>query len=358
MKKIFVVLACVAMLFSFASCDNNSGSSANLNRVAMAADAMTQLNAAISKIAADADFVYDQDNITSKVEYVDNTHANIVITIAEPTTPSGSSYIEGTVTIALTGDAFKDKETSHETTLKEAVISTNLTLTDAVYNQYSFSVNGKVSVDGKLTITAPVAASQGVAEKAGSAAIAGATAVSFSDTVAISADGGVDTKAVFERADITSTEAAEAAAQKAAEAKVKEFVAAIQTGLGSSSAYAINSEKTGITVTAANVIDTDKAAVMTLTGTVGGTTGAYTLNVTKATIGKIEDVTDYGTLDFSQATVTVTVAQGESIGLTTDDGTIAGATAAAKPTSGLTVTVTGTVKLGDYSVQIAATSAN
>ncbi len=328
MKKIFVVLACVAMLFSFASCDNNSGSSANLNRVAMAADAMTQLNAAISKIAADADFVYDQDNITSKVEYVDNTHANIVITIAEPTTPSGSSYIEGTVTIALTGDAFKDKETSHETTLKEAVISTNLTLTDAVYNQYSFSVNGKVSVDGKLTITAPVAASQGIAEKAGSAAIAGATAVSFSDTVAISADGGVDTKAVFERAGITSSEAAAEAAQKAAQAAAKATAESLLAADTATATYDDTEDE--LTLTISDITGVDGNVTITIPGTFEGSESTYAFEASGAAV--LTDITiDEGKLVFAGFAVEVTC------GATAADGT--GASVSALEITATSVTV-------------------
>ena len=40
MKKILVILACVAMLFSFASCDNNNGGAASdyLNKVQVAGD--------------------------------------------------------------------------------------------------------------------------------------------------------------------------------------------------------------------------------------------------------------------------------------------------------------------------------
>ena len=353
MKKILVILACVAMLFSFASCDNGSGSAVTTSSAYRAADVLKPvfgddamksngLLAAIGTAASEEDAQISATSATVVVEAADLTGISDAL--------GSNRLVSSNISFTINKDAATD--TDQKTAITSASVNGSITYVDVFYDEHTVTINGAVDMAGTFAYTAAT-------DQTPASAAISITSLSLPETVSISADGsGADTKTVFEIAGITSTEAAEAAAQKAAEAKVKEFVAAIQTGLGSSSTYAINSEKTGITVTAANVIDTDKAAVMTLTGTVGGTTGAYTLNVTKATIGKIEDVTDYGTLDFSQATVTVTVAQGESIGLTTDDGTIAGATAAAKPTSGLTVTVTGTVKLGDYSVQIAATSAN
>ena len=354
MKKIFVVLACVAMLFSFASCDNNSGSSANLNRVAMAAEAMKQLNTAITTAAGSSG-----DFADAEVKYVDDTHADIVITIKNnASVGSGApsmNYVEGTVTISLTGDAFGEKDTTSKTTqLKEATISTDLTFTDAVFNQYSFSVNGKVAVNGTLTITKPVAATEKTEAVAGKAAVAGVTKVQFSDTVAISADGGVDTKAVFEKAGITSSEAQAAADQKKAETAAKAFVADLVSkfteGTKSIAAGAYDDEAKTITVTVSGVDASglNQNVEVVLSGVEAASEAnddsAYDVTWTSAAVTKLEGITDYETLEFTGVGVTGT--------LTTSVATLS-STSAFTSTEGLTIAID-SVKLGSYTVDLAA----
>ncbi len=313
MKKIFVVLACVAMLFSFASCDDGSGSSAAFNSLALAVDQIKAINSTIGDLAGKQYVEVGK----AEVKYVDDTHANIVITIAPASSGYSSQGLEGTITIALTGEAFKDKETSHETTLTEGTISTDLKYTDALYNEYTFSVNGKVGIDGKLTITAPVKDKDGKVTSEGKAVITGATkdGFAFSNTVSINANGGVDAKTVLEKAGLDSVEdiaaaeeTAKADATKAAKAFAEALSKAMQEATKSSAASKIVNDGTGDNATITVDVTGDNAAT--------GVAVEFGVTITATQSGSSYEVTVGDVADEKSVTVTISTGDYKSIKLT------------------------------------------
>ena len=342
MKKILVILACVAMLFSFASCDNGSGSAVTTSSAYRAADVLKPvfgdeemksngLLAAIGTAASEED------------AQISATSATVVVEAGDLTGISGTigtnRLVSSNISFTINKDAATD--TDQKTAITSASVNGSITYVDAFYDEHTVTINGAVDMAGTFAYTA-------AKDQTPASAAISITSLSLPETVSISADGsGADTKTVFEIAGITSTEAAEAAAQKAAAGYVKTIAAALEKGT-----FAV-AAKDSFTLTATNAINSQNAVLTA--SKVTAADGKLVLTAAEYAIADIEAATDE-TLSFSEATITIapkTATESFTITGNSPDTELTSGTITA-PAGGFTVTITGTVTLDGVDVVLTA----
>ena len=319
MKKIMVILACVAMLFSFASCDNGStAASAKISDSYLAGQVIGKVFGtggvlessftAIETAAKGADATVTSTSVSAEVP-------------AAITLDSGLTLVSSDFSFTLentdqgTADAPK-------TAITAGRIDGTVVFFDAMRNDYTVNINGNVDVKGTLSI----------ATKDGKSTVSAVTVtgVALPETISITINGNaVDNEIAFSAGKITSAEEkAAAAAQTAANAFITELKAADQTKIadktGGGKDVAFADEKLTIKLT----ID-EKTVTMAIPGTLEGSGSSY--NFTKGTGAiTIADVTlDEGVLALSDIAVTTvsataTAADGTGIAVATLSGITVG----------------------------------
>ena len=279
MKKILVILACVAMLFSFASCNDGSSVASSLNPTAAAAG------------------LFEEADITTMLSSLGTTFAAADVDV------SGVAADRATFTISddTTGNRLsltvvKEAESADKAAtwgengkIGEATIDASMTVTDPAYIDRTLSFNGKIVIDGTLTTV----------EKDGTASIAITTAT-LSDEMNIYVDGQkANTVEVYEAVGIDSAE--KVAAKGVAKAYVDK----------------INEAYTTASATAANFVVADSNDKVTVTLKDVTAEGTHKVNVTITIPGKFgdgEDKTKGGTFTPDSTKVSISSVATEDLG--------------------------------------------
>ena len=195
MKKILVILACVAMLFSFASCDNNNGGAADyINRAKLASDAMAIIKTELDKGAA----------LTGWTLVADGNNAAKATYAFEASSDYETGYLVGEVTVRFASE----KAATTAQTITEASISTEGMKFYKGDGIYDFAVSGPLAVTAG-TLTVPEG------EAAPTVADVDINTDNYSEQLSFDLFGSVATADVFKAGKITSAEqaAADALAQ-------------------------------------------------------------------------------------------------------------------------------------------------
>ena len=303
MKKIMVILACVAMLFSFASCDDSPSGPA-VDTDVMAADVLKAF-ADVSTSGFDTAFAAGEVTEVTGEQAADKT-ATVKYSVAVPASTAGALRVTG-------GElAFTLNTTGASTTISSATMEGSVNIVVGAYEKHTIYYNGAVTLTG-ITTTVTAATTSAPA----SATVDGTlSAIALSEKAAITVDGGsVNNAVVFEQSGLEALEVAE----------VKADVATLQTALlaalKNADAYTVAADK--LTVVAEDALGEGVDATLVIAGETEGTTftvaaeDAYTLTVSG--------------FDFSKAEIAVT-------GLTTI--TVDETVTAPNPTA---VAITGTV---------------
>ena len=314
MKKILVILACVAMLFSFASCDNNNGGAASdyLNKVQVAGDVVKAVAGEFATAFAES------SNLSVPA---DNT---LVVTIAADeidAVGANDASLSGEVILTFVKSGDKNPESAE-------ISAKDLVLVDG-YNEYPIAVSGKLPFN--VTAFTATAAKTEPSTPASATLTATLGTPSAAD-ISFSVGGtGVSSADVFKAAEIATTEIV-----AEDNAKIQEYVNAVIAAITGDTATAkYTTADTVITVTAANAIGTASAELV-----LTGTTDSTTFTVTSAAF---KDITvEEGSLALSgltkvtvtPATITVTASTVDTA-VTIDD---------------LAVAIEGTLTLGEGSV--------
>ena len=137
MKKILVILACVAMLFSFASCNDSPSVSTNEQLIAgyAAAALKSSIDDAVSSMPA--------------AEYVDASTATITIDVADNT--NATVYGEAVLTVKAETAATSDKAASQ--VLDSYSLRADITVVGADFVNHNVTITGEGYMDGTLAIT-------------------------------------------------------------------------------------------------------------------------------------------------------------------------------------------------------------
>ena len=288
MKKILVILACVAMLFSFASCDNGStAASAKISdsylagqvigKVFGAGGALENSFMAIETAAKGADATVTSTSVSAEVP-------------ATITLDSGFTLVSSDFSFTLentdqgTADAPK-------TAITAGRIDGTVVFFDAMRNDYAVKINGNVDVKGTLSIET----------KDGKSTVSAVTVtgVALPETISITINGNaVDNEIAFTAGNIDSAEEkAAAAAQTAANAFIDEVakitgVAATKTATFADNVLTIPVQADG------------KDLTLTVPGTFDESTHDFKADAQKKP--SLTKVTlDEGELVFTEVTVTV-----------------------------------------------------
>ena len=331
MKKILVILACVAMLFSFASCDNNNGGAAAdyLDKVEVAADVMSNVKTIIETADASADFGGSVTGVTVAVASTSASHVDAVFTIADEYTEEGMA--NGAV---LTGEftlSFDRAGTEGNYTYTSRISTADLQVVNG-YDVYPIEISGDSAFDvTAFSATAPVAPAE-----TGTGSV---TATLSYPSTALSVKVGnevLSTSEVFKAAGIVSAEAVK---------NTQDFVAALESAFIPENL--INATVTGETndytiVYTLAVNGTEVKVSVPGQATSGEGAFTYTSGAT------IEDVkTADGTIKISTLTVTFTGAE-----LATSSGTTTVSKAPTAATLDITTSVTLSVNGSDTTVTI------
>ena len=332
MKKILVILACVATLFSFASCDNGSGSAVATSNEALAGAIVTQLKTSIEGIPASISAADATTNGTDTATYVVNVPVD--------GTSAQFTVLGGELTYTFT-KATGEKATNDIT---GATVNGSIKVArQGDYQEYTLALNGAVKAVGTLEITE--ASKDG--KTPASVKTLTVSSIAYSDAMGISVNGaGVNAEVVFDLAQMKTSEDAQADAEKAAKAFVASLIEKFESG-------ALTSAEEGkkITVTLSDVTGADGNVVVTIPVTkiaeeeTAASSGKYAV-----TTGTVE-VTATAASPYSGAvTFTGVTLVG---GIVADNATAASASfSAADAEAGVSLAVTSVV-YGGYNVTIA-----
>ena len=326
MKKIMVILACVAMLFSFASCDNNAASGPAVDANMMAADVLKQFVDASGEVSGVG--LYDAINgaattaTGAQAAATDKASATKTVDVADLSlTDNNVKVTGGSLTFTLNTEG-KDSKAIASASVSGKIEFTNL----SNYAKHTMDINGGVTLGaGTLTLSGTGAELKGT--------IADVDGISLSQGLNVSIDGnGTDIATVYAYIDpdFKSYEAANV------ESFVGTVATALETVVKTTGAKSVSA--TQIVFESAELVPDSgvKAAI-----TIKGTTAEHAFTYESATIAPI--TINGVTLNLDNATVTVA-----SFAPTLDGEDDAIATAA----SSATVTISGTVSMAGYTFEI------
>ena len=319
MKKILGILACVAMLFSFASCDNNNGGAASdyLNKVQVAGDVVKAVAGEFATAFAES------SNLSVPA---DNT---LVVTIAADeidAVGANDASLSGEVILTFVKSGDKNPESAE-------ISAKDLVLVDG-YNEYPIAVSGKLPFN--VTAFTATAAKTEPSTPASATLTATLETPSAAD-ISFSVGGtGVSSADVFKAAEIATTEVV---AEDAA--KIQEYVNAAIEAINASSAKFAAGSTTTVTVTAAEAVGGEDV-VLTLTGSVSDTT----FTVSDATTNKFADITvDGESVQLSKLTLKVA-----PLAITVSNATMDSSTTVTRPSDFAVEVTGGTITYGEATV--------
>ena len=278
MKKIMVILACVAMLFSFASCDNST--SQPTNEYAVASKAFEE-------------FATEFDNVTiATTDKVTLGDDNKTVTYE---TPFEGDMVTGTVKVTFAAKDAPSATTTTVTTGSAFSFVADLTVTGADFVPHYVTISGENGyTDAVVTITYD-------AKKGTSAAVTTASTKNvLPATINFSNVGTEDAEKIVSNATVTTL-----AAYKAMVDTLLENVATVMTDDGLTWTYA--AAQTEPTATAANISATDSTSKLAFK-VEGAKDGVFTpskiiLSATGASVSGVSGVT---TVDLADVTVSTT----------------------------------------------------
>ena len=332
MKKIMVILACVAMLFSFASCDDSPSSSTN--ETGVASTAISALNEYLTTDAA-TDLATD-----TVVAYADDSTATFRVEL-----PAAQSMGDVTGTIDFTFKAAKAATAETPATTSGFDFVANLVVVDGVFGNHNVTISGQSGyTDAVVTLTKGATADKNAAKvtTAWSTGILPAT-VSFSNISAEEAEkviaaANVTTLAAYKNAVVEKLEADDLAAKFVKDGWT--FTDAVTSPAESARSAYISLTSSPYTFEIEGTVGADDSA----------SSGQRTFTITKVIIkGSLSDVIDSAT-----ATLDLTATLGDLAFTIENDGgsdTVTGSFASGKTAATLT-NIAGTATFDTPAVKV------
>ena len=342
MKKILVILACVAMLFSFASCnDSNGAASATLGDSYVAAKVVGNFFGS----SATATTITALEGATGEATA---TSLSVTLEGATALAAATTDLTDYTVSEAskVTVNFYKDAATTTDskTAITSADINGSITVLSPEFKDYTVAINGSLDVEGTLTVT-----NAGTEQAPKYTAELDITSLYLPEGISIIVNNNnADKTTVFKDGGIITAEAAQAA-EEAAKAAAKEaaqkYVDAIEAGIKAVKSFTGSGKTVTVTTDTLAAVN-NKTVTLTLATTADTITGtSFNIDATKSSISAEIEVDTGVNLDLSKATYEFTPTE-----LTL--GTAADISSVEVPEGGLVVAISGKVTLGGIEVTL------